>query len=89
MKIEKMMLNVSTKPTSNLEEIAKELLGQKVYINWPYLQEAYVIGVTDFDKKIMLQNFWRNYSEENLKHSKLSDGSRPNLDEEYFAISDT
>ncbi|XP_008211726.2 5'-3' exoribonuclease 1 [Nasonia vitripennis] len=87
-KIEKIMLNVSIKPVPKLEEIAKELLGQKVFINWPYLQEAYVIGVTDFDKKIMLDNFWKNYSEDNLKHAKLSDNSRSSLEEEYFTISD-
>ena len=83
-----MFLNVSSERIHSLEDVAKELLGQTVYINWPYLQEAHVIGITDFKDKIFLQNFWKKYSADNLKHSKLSDSSILNLQKKKVLITD-
>ncbi len=40
---------------SELDEILK-FLGRKVYINWPYLREAKVIGISTYDTRFSLNN---------------------------------
>lgn len=49
------------------------MLGQTVYINWPHLLEARVIGVSDFKNNICLKNFWQKCGTENLKTESLNE----------------
>lgn len=78
-KIERMILHVSPKPDIELEVLAKEFLGQKVYAFWPYIQEAFVIGVTNFKTKIILKNFWKGNTEDNVKIEELPNPVVKNL----------
>eukprot|EP01113_Clastostelium_recurvatum_P022706 TRINITY_DN2717_c0_g1_i2.p1 TRINITY_DN2717_c0_g1~~TRINITY_DN2717_c0_g1_i2.p1 ORF type:complete len:1752 (+),score=474.29 TRINITY_DN2717_c0_g1_i2:141-5396(+) len=38
----------------NAEAVAASMLGQRCYVNWPYLKEAIVVGVTDHTQEITL-----------------------------------
>lgn len=62
-----MILKIISKPTPNLTTLASELLGKSVYVEWPHLKEALVIGVADCNVKFSLNNPLSGYSQDNLK----------------------
>ena len=61
----------------NLDDVAKNLLGRTVYIDWPYLHEAFVIGVADLQSKIFLKDFWKpyfnNFKKDTLQAKNIND----------------
>lgn len=51
---ENMILSVLPKNIPPLDEIAKKLLNKTIFINWPHLIEALVVGVSDSKNKISI-----------------------------------
>lgn len=49
-----MILSVLPKSSPPLDEIAKKLLNKTVFIHWPHLIEALVVGVSDSKNKISI-----------------------------------
>lgn len=70
---ENMILSITPKETPNLMTLASELLGKSVYVGWPHLKEAFVIGITDSDVKFSLINPSDGYSDNNLKKEEVKD----------------
>ncbi|XP_011642826.1 5'-3' exoribonuclease 1 [Pogonomyrmex barbatus] len=64
---ENMILTIISKPTPNLTTLASDLLGHSVYVEWPHLKEALVIGVADCDTKLSLIDPLSSYNQDNLK----------------------
>jgi len=62
-----MILSIILKPTPSLSTLASELLGKSVYVEWPHLKEALVVGVADCNVKLSLINPLVSYSHDNLK----------------------
>lgn len=56
------------------EDVAKSLLGKRVFINWPFLQEALVVGISDQDVKFALEgNNIKEESNSPIKFARDSD----------------
>ncbi|KAL6430823.1 hypothetical protein ACFW04_006974 [Cataglyphis niger] len=70
---ENMILSIISKETSNLTTLTSELLGKSVYVGWPHLKEALVIGVADNNVKFSLINPLEGYSDNNLKKEIVKD----------------
>ncbi|XP_050453967.1 5'-3' exoribonuclease 1 isoform X2 [Cataglyphis hispanica] len=70
---ENMILSIISKETPNLTTLTSELLGKSVYVGWPHLKEALVIGVADNDVKFSLINPLEGYSDNNLKKEIVKD----------------
>ncbi|XP_011256685.1 5'-3' exoribonuclease 1 isoform X2 [Camponotus floridanus] len=70
---ENMIVSIISEETPNLTTLASKLLGKSVYIGWPHLKEAFVIGVTDSDVKFSLINPSDGYSDNNLKKEDVKD----------------
>jgi len=70
---ENMIISIISKETPNLTTLASELLGKSVYIGWPHLKEAFVIGMADSDVKFSLINPSDGYSDNNLKKEDVKD----------------
>ncbi|XP_071639281.1 5'-3' exoribonuclease 1 [Temnothorax longispinosus] len=68
---ENMILSIISKPTPSLTTLASELLGKSVYVEWPHLKEALVIGVADCNVKFSLINQLDGYSDANLKKEEV------------------
>lgn len=66
-----MMLHIMAPHETNLTSIASELLSKKVFVNWPHLVEAQVVGVSNSEKKLSLINPEMNYSPENTNEEEL------------------
>ncbi|XP_023246708.1 uncharacterized protein LOC111643327 [Copidosoma floridanum] len=64
--VEFMYIKLNHQSQCSLDALAKNILTKTVYINWPYLQEAYAVGVTDFKNKIILKDYWKKYAEDNI-----------------------
>lgn len=65
--LESMILTIMAKPTPSLATLASELLGKSVYVEWPHLKEALVVGVADCNVKLSLISPLGGYSNDNLK----------------------
>ncbi|EEC10068.1 pacman protein, putative [Ixodes scapularis] len=50
-KNESVLLTLTETPDKTLKEVADELLGKSVYVNWPHLLEALVVAVTSRDER--------------------------------------
>jgi len=61
-----MILTIISEEASSATTLASELLGKSVYVDWPHLKEALVIGVVDCDVKISLINPLGSYVPDNL-----------------------
>ncbi|XP_076236219.1 5'-3' exoribonuclease pacman [Calliopsis andreniformis] len=70
-----MILHITPPPPSDLASLASELLGKRIFVNWPHLVEAQVVSVLTCDKKLSLINPEMSYSCENINEEELS-GSR-------------
>ncbi|XP_072761689.1 5'-3' exoribonuclease 1 isoform X2 [Anoplolepis gracilipes] len=71
---ENMILTIIPKKEAlNVTTLASELLGKSVYVGWPHLKEAFVIGVADNNIKFSLINFLDGYSDNNLKKEEVKD----------------
>ncbi|XP_029664328.1 5'-3' exoribonuclease 1 isoform X1 [Formica exsecta] len=70
---ENMILSIISNEAPNLTTLASELLGKSVYVGWPHLKEALVIGVADNDVKFSLINPLEGYSDNNLKKEVVKD----------------
>lgn len=51
-----MILTVIQKTTPNLEELANKWIGKTVFVCWPHLLEAMIIGVSNDKTKIIMTN---------------------------------
>ena len=49
-----MILTVQPEKIPDLDEIAKKWIGKSVFVNWPHLVEAYVVGVATSKRKISI-----------------------------------
>ncbi|XP_055969914.1 5'-3' exoribonuclease 1 [Sorex fumeus] len=55
---ENMMLEIMVDPDSedaSVENVASSILGKSVFVNWPHLEEARVVGVSDGETKFYLE----------------------------------
>lgn len=68
-----MILSITPQQTPDLEVLASQLLGNSIYVDWPHLKEALVIGVTDSVEKYSLINISLGYSNDNLKKEEVKD----------------
>ncbi|XP_054016668.1 5'-3' exoribonuclease 1 [Hylaeus anthracinus] len=66
-----MILHIKPPPPTDLTSVASELLGKLVFVNWPYLTEAQVVGVSNCDTKLSLINPQMNYCYENINKEEL------------------
>lgn len=66
-----MILHIIPPPELNLTKIASELLGKTVFVNWPHMTEARVIGVSNCDTKLSLINPKMNYFSENVNREEI------------------
>lgn len=70
---ENMIISITSQEIPNLTTLASKLLGKSVYIGWPHLKEAFVIGLADSDVKFSLINPSDGYSDNNLKKEDVKD----------------
>ncbi|KAI9471931.1 MAG: exoribonuclease 1 [Benjaminiella poitrasii] len=64
---ESMLISIKNKyQHANIEEIAKLFLYRSIYVHYPYLKEAVVIGVSDAEKKYYVS--FRNGKKQILEH---------------------
>lgn len=66
-----MILYIQQQDEPNLEQLAASLLNKKVYVEWPFLREAHVIGVSNFQWRINLINPQKEYSLNNIVSEEL------------------
>ncbi|CAK9827029.1 5'-3' exoribonuclease 1 [Anthophora retusa] len=64
-----MILHVKSLPKTDLTTIGSKLLGKTVFVNWPHLKEAQVVGVSNCNNKLNLINpqlkpFYESHNEE-------------------------
>ncbi|XP_014211300.1 5'-3' exoribonuclease 1-like isoform X2 [Copidosoma floridanum] len=64
---ENMILKVLPRTTPPLEDLANNWIGKTVYVCWPHLVEAVVVGISDAKTKISVTNaHLKKYTGENL-----------------------
>ncbi|XP_043500398.1 5'-3' exoribonuclease 1 [Polistes fuscatus] len=73
----------------NIRVIAASLLNTTVFVEWPYLREALVIGVSDFKKRIHLITPQLGYSSSNLLEEELKGACLTQWNSEVKSISET
>lgn len=66
-----MILTIISEEAPDAATIASELLGKTVYVDWPHLKEALVIGVADCDAKFSLINPLSGYAPDNVIKEEL------------------
>ena len=73
-----MLLVLEDQGNPNIHEVANELLGQEIWVSWPHMMEARVVGLCDTNFKYSLQ----------VKNGQEFTSSRKNApnDEEEFAV---
>ncbi|XP_057341540.1 5'-3' exoribonuclease 1 isoform X1 [Microplitis mediator] len=83
---ENMIITVSPKEAPAIEKISSELLGKTIYIKWPHLVEALVIGVSTIDSKFTLININRPYGMDNLNREFFKDSSKSQWNSEAKSV---
>lgn len=68
---ENMILYITPKQTPSLENLASQLLGKSVYVNWPYLKEALVTGVANCNTKFTLIDPLVGYNQDNVNKENI------------------
>ncbi|XP_014469638.1 PREDICTED: 5'-3' exoribonuclease 1 isoform X2 [Dinoponera quadriceps] len=63
---ENMILHIMSEQSPNLEDLASQLLGKSVHVDWPYLKEALVVGVANCNTKFALIDSLAGYSHDNV-----------------------
>ncbi|XP_043280589.1 5'-3' exoribonuclease 1 [Venturia canescens] len=71
---ENMIISVVPSEIPNLHDAAGKILGKTVFVGWPQMKEALVVGVSTNDRKITLINTQRGYSPENVRIEDLNAG---------------
>ncbi|XP_011151267.1 5'-3' exoribonuclease 1 isoform X2 [Harpegnathos saltator] len=72
-RVENMILHILEQNSpQDLENLAPQLLGKIVYVNWPYLKEALVIGVSNNNVKFTLIEALVDYSHDNVSKEDVS-----------------
>ena len=66
------MLTILPRKIPNLHDLASKLLGKTVFVSWPHMREALVIGVSSLQRKITLVNKNKEYSPDNVWIEDLS-----------------
>lgn len=61
-----MILTIISEEAPNATILASELLGKSVYVDWPHLKEALVVGVADGEAKFTLIDPLGSYTPENV-----------------------
>jgi len=64
-----------SKETPSLSNLAAELLGKSVYVEWPHLKEALVCAVANAKTKFSLIEPLDGYNNDNIKTEELKNGS--------------
>lgn len=68
---ENMILTIGPKKSPSIDKLAAELLGKIVFVKWPHLLEAQVVGVSDGERKFTLLDPRHGYSMDNLNREEL------------------
>ncbi|KAG8182018.1 hypothetical protein JTE90_013950 [Oedothorax gibbosus] len=69
-----MMLTIEETVDENLDQVRDKILGKSVYIGWPHLREALVVGVSDGETKFTYQPKDRN--SQSFNEEKISSRDR-------------
>lgn len=64
-------ITATVEETPNLETLASQLLGKSVYVEWPHLKEALVIGVANCEVKFSLIDPLTAYSRDNMNREHV------------------
>ncbi|XP_032684890.1 5'-3' exoribonuclease 1 isoform X3 [Odontomachus brunneus] len=68
---ENMILYVISEQISRLEDLASQLLGKSVYVDWPYLKKALVVGVANNSTKFTLIDSLVDYNPDNVNKENM------------------
>ncbi|CAN7987458.1 unnamed protein product, partial [Ixodes pacificus] len=83
-KNESVLLTLTEIPDKTLKEVADELLGKSVYVNWPHLLEALVVAVTSRDERYT----FNEQAKGGVVHSRQADSDVEVFDMQTFSISE-
>ncbi|XP_015189014.1 PREDICTED: 5'-3' exoribonuclease 1 isoform X2 [Polistes dominula] len=73
----------------NIKQLAASLLNKTIYVEWPYLREAHVVGVSDSKKKIHLIVPQLGYSSNNILEEELKGACATQWNSEIKSINET
>lgn len=69
---ENMIISILPNEIPNLHDVASKMLGKTVFVGWPHMREAHVIGVSTSERKITLINGQQGYSPDNVRIEDLN-----------------
>lgn len=68
-----MILQIVPSDTPNFDELATRVLGKSMFVSWPHLVEAQVIGLSTREVKVSLSNSrGENFVREDVKGALLA-----------------
>ncbi|XP_043669186.1 5'-3' exoribonuclease 1 isoform X2 [Vespula pensylvanica] len=68
---ENMILYIQQQEEPNLKQLAASLLHKNIFVEWPYLREAHVVGISNLKWRINLKNPQIGYSSDNIVEEEL------------------
>ncbi|KAF7400707.1 hypothetical protein HZH66_005891 [Vespula vulgaris] len=68
---ENMILYIQQQEEPNLKQLAASLLHKNIFVEWPYLREAHVVGLSNPKWRINLKNPQIGYSSDNIVEEEL------------------
>ncbi|XP_047351100.1 5'-3' exoribonuclease 1 isoform X1 [Vespa velutina] len=66
-----MILYIQQQEEPNLRQLAASLLHKTIFVEWPYLREAHIVGVSNHKWRINLINPQKEYSSDNIVEEEL------------------
>jgi len=72
---ENMILHITSEQAPSLPNLAAELLGKSIYVEWPHLKEALVCAVANAKAKFSLIDPLGGYNHDNMKMEELKNAS--------------
>ncbi|KAI4476699.1 hypothetical protein M0802_014829, partial [Mischocyttarus mexicanus] len=73
----------------NIKQLAASLLHKTIFVEWPYLREARVVGISDFKRRILLLSPQLGYSSNNVLEEELKVAYISQLNLEMKTIAET
>lgn len=67
-----MIIYIQQHEEPNLKELAASLLHKNIFVEWPYLREAHIVGVSNLKWRINLINPQKGYSPDNIVKEELT-----------------
>ncbi|KAF7403530.1 hypothetical protein HZH68_006324 [Vespula germanica] len=68
---ENMILYIQQQEEPNIKQLAASLLHKNIFVEWPYLREAHVVGISNPKWRINLKNPQIGYSSDNIVEEEL------------------